>query len=391
MNLARAVSSAIAATAIVLSAPPLAAQTIKVGLISTFSGTSAQYGEKMDRGVKLYMKLNADKLPPGVRVEVINRDDGGPNPDKAKQLAQELIVRDRVSFLAGGMWTPNVMATAPVTVEAKMPFLIMNAATPVITTRSPYFARFSYTIWQAALPVGEWAGKKYKRAYLLVSDLAPGHDSEAAFEKGFAGPGREIVAKVRMPVVNPDFVPFLQRVKDAKPDVLFFFAAGGGQEAQILKLFKDLGMDKAGINIVSTNLPTDEELNDAAMGAQTVFYYTAAADRPANKTFVSAFKKEFGVSPEYISVAAWDAMDAIYYAIREQKGKVDSDRTMELLKSYRNPNSPRGPMFIDPETRDVVQNMYLREVRKVGGQLVNVETETVSVAVKDPWKEMNKK
>ena len=374
-----------------LCATPVAAQTIKIGFISTFSGPSQNYGEQMARGVRLYQKVNAGKLPPGVSVEVITRDDGGPNPDKGKQLAQELIVRDKVNFLAGVVWTPTVMAIAPLTVEAKVPLFVMNAAASVITTRSPYITRYSYTSWQAALPAGEWAAKNYKRAYIAVSDYAPGHDSEAAFEKGFAGPGREIIGRVRMPLVNPDFVPFLQRVKDTKPDVLFFFAAGGGQEVKILKAYRALGLDKAGIKLVSTYLGSEEELPDEAIGIPTIYHYTAAGERPANKAFVAAYTQEHpNQTPDYVTVAAWDAMDAIYYTIREQKGRVDPDRTMELLKSYK-ANSPRGPISIDPETRDIVQNMYLREVRRVGGALTNVELETVATAIKDPWKEMQKK
>ncbi|MSQ71114.1 MAG: branched-chain amino acid ABC transporter substrate-binding protein [Betaproteobacteria bacterium] len=370
---------------------PATAQTIRIGFISTFSGPSQAYGQAMERGIKLYQKMNADKLPPGVKIEVITRDDGGPNPDKGKQLAQELIVRDKVHYLAGVVWTPTAMAIAPLTIEAKVPLVVMNAAASAITTRSPYITRFSYTSWQAALPVGIWAAKHFKRAYIAVSDYAPGHDSEAAFEKGFVGQGREVVGKLRMPLANPDFVPFLQRVKDVKPDVLFFFAAGGGQETQIIKTYKALGLDTAGIKIVSTYLGKDEELPNEALGTPTIYHYTSAGDRPANKAFVAAFTKEYNQTPDYVAVAAWDGMDAIYYTIREQNGKVDADRTMELLKKYKNPDSPRGPISLDPETRDIVQNMYLREVRRVGGQLTNVELETVSVAIKDPWKELNRK
>jgi branched-chain amino acid transport system substrate-binding protein len=391
MKLVNAVAAMLVVGAIGVHVPTASAQTVKIGFISTFSGPSQAFGEQMDRGVKLYMKLNADKLPKGVRVEVVTRDDGGPNPDKGKQIAQELIVRDKVNFLAGMMWTPSALAIAPLVTEAKVPFVVMNAAAPAITTRSPYIARSSYTVWQAALPAGEWAAKKYKRAYILVSDYAPGHDTEAAFEKGFAGPGRTIAGKVRVPLVNPDFVPFMQRIKDEKPDVLFYYAAAGGQQTQIIKTYKDLGMDKAGIEMVTTYLPLDEELPEAALGTTTIYYYTTAAERPANKAFVAAFRKEFNAMPDYIAVAAWDGMDLIYSAIREQKGKIDPDRSMEAMKKYRNPNSPRGPISIDPATRDIVQNIYLREVRKVGGQLVTVELETVSVAVKDPWKELNKK
>ena len=392
-RMSAAMKVAVTAAAIALGTGPAAGQTIKIGFISTYSGPEAKWGEKMDMAANLYQKLNANKLPEGVRVNIIKRDDGGPNPDAAKRLAQELITRDKVDFLMGVVWTPNAMAIAPLTAEAKVPFVITNAATSVITMRSPYIARTSFTIWQTTLPMGQWMAKKYKRVYMAVSDFSPGHDTEAAFERGFSGPGREIVGKVRMPLANPDFIPFMQRVKDAKPDVLFYFVPGGRQAAAFLKAYNDLGLDKAGIKVMSTDLPSDEELPEAAVGTMTAYHYTYTAERPANKAFVAAYRKEYGnkASPDFVSVATWDGMDAIYYAVREQKGKVDPDRTMELLKQYKNLNSPRGPIAIDPETRDIVQNIYLREVRRVGGQLTTIETDTIAVAVKDPWKELKKK
>ncbi|MGH8632821.1 MAG: ABC transporter substrate-binding protein [Burkholderiales bacterium] len=371
------------------------AQTIKIGVINSFSGPFATLGDLMDKGMKLYIKQNADKLPPGVKIELVIRDDGGPNPDKAKQLAQELIVRDKIQFLTGVVFTPNALAIAPLTQEAKVPFFIGNAGTSVITERSPYIARFSFTLWQSSYPLGGWASRRYKRAYIAVSDFAPGHDSEAAFERGFTEGGGKIVGKVRIPLANPDFVPFMQRVKDAKPDVLMAFTPAGRQATQIMKAYGDLGLDKAGIKFIGPgDITTDEELpnmGDVPLGVVTMHHYSAAATRPANKAFIAAWKKEYGEKswPSFMSVGQWDAMDAIYYAIREQKGKIDPDRTMALVKKYKNPNSPRGPIAIDPETRDIIQNEYMREVRKVGGQLANVEFETFE-QVKDPWKELKK-
>ena len=378
-----------------LAAAPLAAQTIKIGVINTYSGPFATLGDLIDKGFKLYMKQNADKLPPGVKIELVIRDDGGPNPDKAKQLAQELIVRDKIQILTGVVFTPNAMAIAPLTQEAKLPFFIMNAGTSVITERSPYIARFSFTLWQSSYPMGAWASRKYKRAYIAVSDFAPGHDSEAGFERAFSEGGGKIVGKVRIPLANPDFVPFMQRVKDARPDVLFAFTPAGRQATQIMKAYGDLGLDKAGIKFIGPgDITTDEELpnmGDAPLGVITTHHYSAAATRPANKAFIAAWKKEYGEKswPSFMSVGGWDAMDAIYYVIREQKGKIDPDRTMALVKKYKNPNSPRGPIAIDPDTRDIIQNEYIREVRRVGGQLANVEFETIH-QVKDPWKELKK-
>ncbi len=387
---------ATATAAATLFAVPAIAQTIKIGVVNTYSGPTAAQGDQIDKGIKLFLKLNGDKLPPGVKVEMIYRDDTGPNPDKAKQLTQELIVRDKVQYLTGVVWTPNAMAMAPLTQEAKVPFFISNAGTSSITTRSPYISRYSFTLWQSAYPFGQWAAKKYKRAYIAVSDFAPGHDAEEAFEKGFVSGGGQIVGKVRIPLSNPDFVPFIQRVKDAKPEILFGFNPAGKAATGMMKAFGDLGLDKAGIKYVGTgDIVTDDELpnmGDVPLGVITAHHYSNFADRPANKAFVAAWRKEFGntVEPGFMAVGAYDAMDAIFWTIREQKGKVDPDRTMALVKTYKNPNSPRGPISIDPETRDIIQNEYIREVRKVNGKLVNVELETIP-NVKDFWKEFNKK
>ena len=394
--MSRCLGRILVASLALVAAAAVNAQTVKIGLISTYSGPNAQYGENIERGLKLYMKHNADKLPAGVKVELVVRDDGGPNPDAAKRLAQELIIRDKVHFLAGFVWTPNAMAVAPLITEAKVPTVILNAASSQITTRSPYFARFSFTEWQVSYPLGQWAAKRYKRAYQVVSDYAPGYDAEEAFAKGFTEGGGQVIGKVRVQLASQDFVPFMQRAMDAKPDIVFGFVPAGKLSVQLMKAFSDLGMDKAGIKLIgSGNLTTDEELQgmgDVALGKVTTYHYSVAGDRPANKSFQALFVKEYGtkVVGNFVTVTAWDAMDAIYAAIRAQGGKVDPDRSMELLRNYRNPNSPRGPISIDPETRDIVQNIYVREVRRVGNQLANVELDVVP-NVKDPWKEFNRK
>src|SRR5947209_10506229 len=373
------------------------AQTIKIGFITSYAGLNGNLGPYMERAVRLYIKEHQKELPPGVKIEVITRDDTGPNPDKARQLAQELVVRDKVNLLAGVIFTPNAMSIAPIATEAKVPFVIMNAGTSVITARSPYIVRTSFTLWQASYPLGEWAAKKFKTAYTLVSDFGPGHDSEDAFTKAFGEGGGKILGSVRVPLQNPDWAAYMQRVKDAKPDCLMVFIPAGKTATAVMKNFGDLGLDKAGIKLIGPgDITTDEELpnmGDVALGVLTVHHYSAAATRPQNKAFVEAWKKEYGAAstPNFAAVGAWDAMHAIFQVVKAQKGNIDSERTMELLKSYRNPDSPRGPIAIDPETRDIVQNEYLREVRKVNGQLANVELETVATAVKDPWKEMQKK
>ena len=389
--------SILLAAAAFACAVPASAQTIKVGLISTYSGPGAAQGDQIDKGVKLYMKLNGDKLPPGVKLEIITRDDTGAVPDVAKRIAQELIVRDKVQILTGVVWTPNMAAIAPLTAEAKVPFISMNAAGAKILAMSPYMTRMSFTLCQSSYPLGLWAGKKYKKAYVAVSDFAPGHEAEGCFTRGFKESGGEVIGAVRIPLANPDFVPFMQRIKDAKPDALFAFNPAGKQAAAMMKAYGDLSMDKANIKYLGTgDIVTDEELQamgDIALGVTTVHHYSAAAERPANKAFVAAYKKEFGeaLNPGFMVVGAWDAMDAIFSAIRAQNGKIDPDKTMEHWKTYKSATSPRGAISIDPETRDVINPEYLREVRKVNGKLANVEIETITTAIKDPLKEFDKK
>ena len=230
-----------------LIAASAAAQTVKIGVVNTFSGPNASFGELGDKAMKLYMKLHANELPAGVKLELVTRDDGGPNPDKAKQLAQELIVRDKVSLVTGAVFTPNALAIAPLATEAKIPFLVINAGTSVVTTRSPYIVRDSFTLWQSSYPLGQWAAKKYKRAYTLVSDYGPGHDAEAAFTEAFKAGGGQMVGSVRVPLQNPDFAPYMQRVKDAKPDALMVFIPAGKTATSVMKTFADLGLSSAGV------------------------------------------------------------------------------------------------------------------------------------------------
>src|SRR6476619_6285729 len=382
-----------AIAALAFSASVSAQDTVKIGFITSYSGLNGNLGPYMERAVRLYLKMH-EKERGGVKVELLTRDDTGPNPDKAKQLAQELVVRDKVNLLAGVIFTPNAMAIAPIATEAKVPFVIMNAGTAVITTRSPYIARTSFTLWQSSYPLGQWAAKKFKTGYTLVSDFGPGHDAEEAFIKAFTEGGGKMLGNVRVPLQNPDWAAYMQRVKDAKPDTLMVFIPAGKTATAVMKNFSELGLDKAGIKLIGPgDITTDEELpnmGDVALGVITVHHYSAAADRPANNEFVAAWKKEYGQNetPNFVAVGAWDGAALIVDAIKAQKGKLNPEKTMEIFKQWKNPNSPRGPIAIDPETRDIVQNEYLREVKKVNGQLANVEIETVASALKDPWKEL---
>jgi len=383
--------------AFALFAAAASAQTIKIGFITSYSGLNGNLGPYMERAVRLYIKQHEKELPAGVKIELITRDDTGPNPDKAKQLAQELIVRDKVNLLAGVIFTPNALAIAPLATEAKVPFVVMNAGTAVITTRSPYIARTSFTLWQSSYPLGQWASKKFKTAYTLVSDFGPGWDSEEGFTKAFTAGGGKILGAVRAPLQNPDWAAYMQRVKDAKPDALMVFIPAGKTATAVMKNFSELGLDKAGIKLIGPgDITTDEELpnmGDVALGVITVHHYSASANRPANKAFVDAWKKEYGANetPNFLSAASYDGTAMIFDAIKQQGGKLDPDKTMEIFKHFKDANSPRGPIAIDPETRDIIQPEYLREVRRVNGKLENVELETLSQAEKDPWKELQKK
>lgn len=388
--------SAAALAAVVLAGPaPASAETIKIGVISTYSGPMATLGEEIDHGLSLYVKTHAKDLPPGVKVELVKRDDTGPTPDVAKRLAQELVTRDKVRFLIGVVWTPNGYAICPIANEAKVPFISTNAAGVDMPRKTPYFARTSFTLWQEGLPMGKWAAQHgYKRAYVAVSDFAPGHEAGAAFIKGFTDGGGKVVGSVAFPLQNPDFVPFLQRVKDAKPDVLFLWVPAGPQATQAMKAYNDLGLKAAKVAVVSTqDLVPDEQLplmGDMPLGLVTAGTYSIAAKRPANEAFLAAWQQAYGSSmiPDYMAVDSWDGMNLLYTVIKDTKGKFTGDQAMAIIKRWKDPNSPRGPISIDPATRDIVQNVYIQRVEKVNGKLANVAFDTIP-NVKDPWKEMH--
>ncbi|HWI27602.1 MAG TPA: ABC transporter substrate-binding protein [Stellaceae bacterium] len=385
-----------AALATALAAQAASAETVKIGVILTYSGPQASLGDQIDKGMSLYIKEHEKQLPPGVTVQLIRRDDTGLNPETAKRVAQELITRDHVNFLTGVVWSPNALAIAPLTKEAKVPLVVSNAAAVNLPRLSPYIARVSFTLWQECLPFGKWAATKggLKKVYIAVSDFAPGHEAADAFTKGFKESGGQIVDSVAIPPKNPDFVPFLQRVKDAKPDAVFVFVPSGAQATQLMKAYNDLGMKQAGIKIIGPqDIVPDEELpnmGDEPLGVITAGTYSNAATRPANKAYVAAWKREYGdkTPPGFMSVGGWDSMAAIFSAIEANKGNVDPDKTMAALKGWKNPDSPRGEIMIDPETRDIVQHIYIRRVEKRGGHLANIEFETLPMT-KDPWKELH--
>jgi len=385
---------ALAGLAVAGGLTPSAAQTVKIGLINSNTGFLAQAGDEMEKGISLYAKTHEKELPPGVKVEILRRDDGAA-PETGKRQAQELITRERVNVLLGVVGSPIAAAIAPLTAEAKVPLVITNAAGVAIPRISPYVARVSFTLWQQAYPLGKWAAQKsWRKAYTAVSDFIPGHDAEGAFTKAFTDAGGQMVGAVRFPPTNPDFVPFVQRVKDAAPDVLFIFVPAQGQATAMMKAIKDLKLREAGITVLSTqDLVPEEELpnmGDAPIGLITSGIYSVAGERPANAAFLAAWKAEYAerAIPDFLSVGGWDGMTAVYDVIKQTKGKFDGDQMMAILKGWKNPNSPRGPIMIDPDTRDIIQNVYIRRTDMKAGKLANIEIDTIP-NVKDPWKELN--
>jgi branched-chain amino acid transport system substrate-binding protein len=388
-----AAAATLAVVAIAVGAARGHAQTIKIGLINSNTGFLAQPGDEMEKGISLYVKTHEKDLPPGVKVELVRRDDTAA-PEVGKRVAQELITRERVQALLGIVGSPIAAAVAPLTAEAKIPLVITNAAGVAIPRISPYVARVSFTLWQQAYPLGKWAAQKgWKKAYTAVSDFIPGHDSEAAFTKAFTDAGGQMVGAVRFPPSNPDFIPFVQRVKDAAPDVLFIFVPAGAQATGMMKAIKDLKLREAKIAVVSTqDLVPEEELpnmGDTPLDLITSGIYSVAGQRPANAAFLAAWNAEYGTRaiPDFLSVGGWDGAAALFNVIKQTNGKFDGDKAMAILKGWKH-ESPRGPIMIDPDTRDIIQNVYMRRTEMKDGKLANVEFDTIP-NVKDPWKELN--
>lgn len=381
--------------ALVSSPAKLPAQTIKIGLINSYTGFLAEPADEAQKGIDLYVKEHSKDLPPGVKVELLRRDDMS-NPEVGKRVAQELITRDHVQLLTGIILSPVAAAVAPLTAQAKVPLVISAAGAGVAIPRiSPYVVRVTFTLWQEAYPAGKWAAQQgWKRAYTAVTDFIAGHDAEAGFTKAFTDAGGTIVGADRFPPANPDFTPFVQRIKDAKPDVAYIFVPAGTQATAMMRAISDLGLAKAGIRIASTqDLVPDEELpdmGDTPLDLITAGTYSVAGQRPANAAFLAAWRREYGdgVIPDFFSVDGWDGMAMIFDMIKATKGNFTSDQAMAFFKNWKDSDSPRGPIAIDPATRDIVQNIYIRRVEKVDGKLANVEISTIPM-VKDPWKELN--
>jgi branched-chain amino acid transport system substrate-binding protein len=370
-----------------------AQQAVKVGVVMSFSGQFADTGTQIGNGIKLYMKQHGDTVA-GKKIEIINKDSGGIAPDVAKRLSQEVIVRDGAKILAGYDLTPNAMAAADVSAQAKTFMVDMNAATSVIITKSPYMVRTSFTVWMANEELGKWAYKNgVRKAYTLVSDFGPGWDGEAAFTKGFKDAGGEIIGSARYPTANLDFTAFLQRAKDANPDGIYIWVPGGTQPAAIGKAIADRGIDKNKIKIMGQGELTYEDalksMGDAGLGLITAFHYDYNHQSEMNKKFVAAYNAEYKRNPDMFSVGGYDGMHLIYEVLKKTNGDTDAEKLIAAAKGMKW-ESPRGPMMIDPETRDVIENVYIRRVEKVNGQLVNVEFDKLDM-VRDPWKARMKK
>jgi branched-chain amino acid transport system substrate-binding protein len=389
----KAILAATALAALLGTSSANAQETVKIGLILPYSGQFADTATQIDNGIKLYMKQHGDTVA-GRKIEIIRKDTGGVAPDVAKRLAQELIVRDKVDMLAGFALTPNTMAASDVSDQAKKFMVIMNAATSIITTKSSYSTRTSMTLPMVGETMGNWAHKSgIRKAYTMVSDFGPGHDAEGAFHRAFKAAGGEIVGSVRMPVANPDFSAFVQRAKDLNPESIFIFVPGGAQPAALGKAFAERGVDPAKIKIMGTGEVVDEQavksMGDAALGIITAWHYDFNLDSKMNKDFVAAHNAEFKRNPDFFSVGGYDGMHLIYEAMKKTGGKTDGEALIAAAKGL-SWESPRGPVSIDPETRDIIQTIYIRKVEKVGSDLRNVAFDKVE-KVKDPVKAAMKK
>jgi branched-chain amino acid transport system substrate-binding protein len=368
-----------------------AQDTVKIGLILPMTGQQASTGKQIDAAVKLYQAQHGTTVA-GKKIEVILKDDTSV-PDVTKRLAQELVVNDKVAVLAGFGLTPSALATAPIATQAKVPEVVMAAGTSSITEASPFVVRTSFTLAQSAVPMADWAFKNgIKKVVTMVSDFGPGLDAEKSFSDKFKADGGTIIESLRVPLRSPDFAPVLQKAADTKADALFVFVPSGAG-AQFVKQFIERGLDKSGMKLIATGDVTDDDqlngMGDAVVGVISAHNYSANHDSALNKTYVEAFKKaNGGLRPNFMSVGGYDGMHLIYEALKKTGGDANGEKLIAAMKGLAW-ESPRGPISIDPDTRDIVQNIYIRKVEKVGGELYNVEFATIP-NVKDPVKAAKK-
>ena len=381
----------IAAIMAFAAASAMAQETVKVGLILPMTGPFTTTGKQVEAGARFYMQQNGASID-GRKIDLILRDDGG-IADNSRRIAQELLARDKVNILAGFGLTPIALAIAPLATETKTPMVVMAAATAIVTEASPYIVRSSFPQAAPVVIIADWEAKHgLKKVATVVSDFAPGHDSETYFKQTFTRAGGEVPLSLRVPLLNPDFAPFLQRVRDASPDGVFVFIPAG-QAATMMRQFVERGLDKSGIRLFGAGDITDDDLlnsmGDVALGIETAYFYSAAHPSDKNKAFVEGMKRaNSGMRANFFGVSGYDGMHEIYEAIKKTGGKTDGDSFIGAVKGM-SWESPRGPMTIDPETRDVISNIYMRRVERVNGELWNIEFATVE-NVKDPVKAAKK-
>jgi branched-chain amino acid transport system substrate-binding protein len=378
----------VAAAMLAAASSANAQQTVKIGVILPYSGQFADAATQQDNAIKLFMKQNGNTVA-GKKIEIITKDTGGINPPVAKRLAQELVTRDNVDILTGFVLTPNALAAGDVSAEAKKFMVVMNAATAIVTTKSPYMARTSLTTPQVNETLGAWAAKHgVKKVYSMVSDYGPGLDAEKGFIDGFKAGGGEIIGSVHMAVANPDFSAYVQKAKDLNPEGIFAFVPGGAQPGALGKAMAERGIDPKKTKVLGQGEITDEHaleaMGDASIGIITAFHYDHSHKSKMNENFVKAYNAEYKRNPDFFAMGAWDGMHLIYAALKKTGGKTDGESLIAAAKGM-SWESPRGPISIDPETRDIIQTVYIREVKKVGDKLVNVEIDKVA-NVKDPVK-----
>jgi branched-chain amino acid transport system substrate-binding protein len=370
------------------AAEPAPANAIKIGLLAPFSGPFADFGDQFVKGIEIFMQEHGDTVA-GHKIVILRRDANGLDPAQTKREAQELLTQDHVQFLAGFGLTPDALAVAPLGTEAKVPMVIMNAATGIITKRSPYFVRFSFTEAQIDTPLAQWAVKNgIKNVYVAVSDYAPGYEAEKAFDAAFTAAGGHIVGSVHIPLRNPELAPYVQRIKDAKPQAVFLFLPSGQQPTNFVRLYIQLGLRQAGVKLLGGTEIIDATamgmLGDEALGVISTQVYSYAHPSALNRKYVADWKQRFDEhpQPDFMSVGAYDGMHAIYDVIARLHGAIDGDKAMAVFKTLKF-ESPRGPIEVDPATRELIENVYIRRVARVNGELVNKEIVTFP-AVKVP-------
>ena len=388
MAIARRCAAGLIAAAFSVGTPCLAQEVVKIGLIVPLTGPFASAGKQLVAGARLYMQLKGDTVA-GKKIELVIKDDTG-SPEMTKRFAHELVVNDKASFLAGFGLTPGALATAPIATEAKIPEIVMMAATSVITERSPYIVRSSFSVPQTTVPLATWAVQNgIKKVVTVVSDYAPGIDVETAFKQRFEALGGQVVTSLRAPLANPDFAPFLQRVSEIKPDALLAFVPAGIGPT-FMRQFVERGLDKSGIKLIAEGSMTEDDIvdqiGDAGLGVITSHHYSAAHDSPENKVFVAEFKKaNAGMRPNMMAMQSYDGMHMIYEAMKKTNGSTNGEALVNAMKGL-SWTSPRGPVTVDPETREMIQNIYIRKVERVGGELYNIEFMTIP-NFKDPSKQ----